>query len=78
MTPAGIVWIDFEDCCTGPVAWDHAILVRDTEDAGVERELRARDGDAALDAAIELRGLQAGVWRILHDARRAGRFAPEA
>lgn len=78
VTPAGVVWIDFEDCCAGPVAWDHAILVRDTEDADVEYELRARDGDAALDAAIELRGIQARVWRILHDARRSGRFVEGA
>lgn len=77
VTPAGVVWIDFEDCCSGPVAWDHAILIRDTGDRDVERACRARDGDAAIDAAMELRGIQASVWRVLHDARRAGRFAPD-
>jgi hypothetical protein len=67
-----VVWLDFEDSCLGPPAWDHAILVRDTGDPAVRRILADRDGAAVLDLAIELRGLQARVWRTLHDARRAG------
>ncbi len=74
VTPRGVVWIDFEDTCVGPRAWDHAILVRDTEDPAVTRILRARHGAAVLDLATELRGLQAAVWRVLHDARQAGRL----
>jgi hypothetical protein len=74
VTPSGIVWIDLEDCCVGPVAWDHAVLIWNTEDPAVERVLRDRDGNAAIDAAMALREIQAGVWRLLHDARRDGRL----
>ena len=74
VTPSGIVWIDLEDCCEGPVAWDHAVLIWNTEDPVVERVLRERDGTAAIDAAMALREIQAGVWRLLHDARRDGRL----
>lgn len=74
VTASGVVWIDFEDCCTGPVAWDHAVLIWNVEDPAVERALRDRDGDTALDAAMALRKIQASVWRLLHDARRDGRF----
>lgn len=74
VTPSGIVWIDLEDCCVGPVAWDHAVLSWNTEDPAVERVLRDRDGNAAIDAAMALREIQAGVWRLLHDARRDGRL----
>jgi hypothetical protein len=74
MSPDGIVWIDFEDACRGPVAWDHAVLIRQGGDPGLEPILRARDGDAAIDAAIELRGLQAEAWTLLHDARSDGRL----
>jgi hypothetical protein len=74
MTPSGVVWIDLEDCCEGPVAWDHAVLIWNTDDPAVERTLRDRDGNAAIDAAMALREIQAGVWRLLHDARREGRL----
>ena len=74
VTPAGIVWIDLEDCCSGPAAWDHAVLIRNVEDPRVERPLRERDGSAAIDAAIGLREVQADVWQLLHDARRDGRL----
>ena len=74
VTPDGrVVWIDLEDCCLGPAAWDQAILLRRTEDPAVEAILRARDGHGALDHAIALRAVQADVWTILHEARRAGR-----
>jgi Ser/Thr protein kinase RdoA (MazF antagonist) len=74
VTPAGVVWIDLEDCCSGPVAWDHAVLIWNIDDPGVERTLRDRAGNAAIDAAMALREIQAGVWRLLHDARREGRL----
>ncbi len=70
--PNGIVWIDFEDACLGPVAWDHAVLSRQGRDPRLEPLLRARDGDRAIDAAIALRGLQADAWMLLHDARASG------
>jgi Phosphotransferase enzyme family len=76
VTPAGVVWIDLEDCCWGPAAWDHAVLIRNVEDQRVSDALRRRDGNAAIDAAIGLRTIQADVWRLLHDARAAGRLAP--
>jgi Ser/Thr protein kinase RdoA (MazF antagonist) len=69
-----VVWIDFEDACVGPAAWDHAILIRQGGDPAIEPILRARDGDAAIDAAMELRGLQAEAWTLIHDARAAGRL----
>lgn len=71
-----VVWLDFEDACLGPVAWDHAILVRASDDPTIEAELARRDGAEVLDLAIELRGFQARVWRILHDARRNGQLLP--
>jgi hypothetical protein len=74
LTASGVVWIDLEDCCSGPAAWDHAVLIRNVEDPTVERTLRDRDGDAAIDAAMALREIQAGIWRLLHDARREGRL----
>jgi RimJ/RimL family protein N-acetyltransferase len=72
----GIVWIDLEDCCSGPAAWDDATLLRRTRDPDVERVLVGRYGRPALDAAIRLRGVQEEVWTILHDARRDGPLAP--
>jgi len=78
MTPHGIVWIDLEDCCSGPVVWDDATLLRRTKDPEVERVFLARHGRALLDAAIWLRGLQEEVWNLIHDARREGRIPPAA
>jgi len=72
LSPDGIVWIDFEDACAGPVAWDHAVLIRQGRDPGLEQILRARDGDRAIDAALALRGLQSDAWTLLHDARDQG------
>ena len=74
VTPGGIAWIDFEDACLGPVAWDHAVMIRQGGDPSLEPILRRRDGDAAIDAAVALRGLQAEAWTIVHDARAAGRL----
>jgi hypothetical protein len=74
VTGGGVVWIDLEDCCLGPAAWDHAVLLRRAPDATVERILRQRDGDRAIELATALREVQADVWTILHDARRDGRL----
>jgi phosphotransferase family enzyme len=69
-----IVWIDLEDCCFGPTAWDHAVLCRQSGDPAVERIIRARDRGPALDLAMALRAIQGEAWTILHDAREAGRI----
>lgn len=74
VTASGVVWIDLEDCCSGPAAWDHAVLIRNVDDPIVERTLRDRDGDAVIDAAMAIREIQGGVWRLLHDARRDSRL----
>jgi len=73
VTEGGIVWIDFEDCCRGPIVWDHAVLFRRVEDEAVGEVIRRRYGEA-LEAAVALRTLQADVWTVLHDARAAGRL----
>jgi hypothetical protein len=76
LTDRGIVWIDFEDCCWGPVAWDHATLLRRIDDDATATEIRRRHGRKALEAAVALRGIQADVWTVLHDARAEGRLRP--
>jgi hypothetical protein len=73
--PGGVVWIDFEDACTGPVAWDHAVLIRQGRAPDLEPILRERDGDRAIDAAMALRGLQGEAWSLLHEARASGALA---
>lgn len=78
LTEGGVVWIDLEDCCSGPLAWDHAVLIRNAPDPALDRALRERDGDRALETAIALREEQASVWTILHDARRERRLANRA
>jgi hypothetical protein len=77
VTERGVVWIDFEDCCSGPAAWDHATLLRRIDDDATGNRaaaatIRARDAKDALQAAVVLRGIQEEVWNLLHDARRAG------
>jgi Phosphotransferase enzyme family len=69
LSPAGLVWIDFEDCCSGPVIWDLATLIRQGGGERVAMIVRRRYGDDALRLAIDLRGIQAEVWTALHDAR---------
>jgi hypothetical protein len=75
VTREGIVWIDLEDACLGPVAWDHAVMIRQGGDPGLEPVLRQRDGDAAIEAALGLRELQGEAWTIVHRARAAGRLS---
>ena len=69
LSPAGIVWIDLEDCCTGPVTWDLGVLIRQGGGDRVAAIARRRHGDEAIRLAIALRGLQGDVWTALHDAR---------
>lgn len=69
LSPHGLVWIDFEDCCSGPVLWDLATLIRQGGGERVADIVRRRHGDEALRSAIRLRGLQADVWTALHNAR---------
>jgi len=66
---AGVVWLDFEDCCSGPVVWDLAVLVRRDPDPEVVAEIERRHGPAALRVATELRNVQAQPWTLIHAAR---------
>lgn len=74
VTERGIVWIDFEDCCSGPIAWDHATLLRRIDDGATVSAIRRRHDPGVLEAAVALRGIQESVWRVLHDARAEGRL----
>jgi Ser/Thr protein kinase RdoA (MazF antagonist) len=73
LSPRGLVWIDLEDCCSGPVLWDLAVLIRQGGGERVADIVRRRHGDEAMRTAITLRGFQAEVWTALHDLR--GRLA---
>jgi hypothetical protein len=66
-----VTWIDLEDACRASPAWDLAVLARSTGDEQVRAAAQARVGRDALEAALELRTLQADVWNALHDARIA-------
>jgi hypothetical protein len=68
VTANGVVWIDFEDCCEGPLLWDLATLLRHHPDDAVHRILVGRHGEDALRTAIDLRQAQVDVWMALHDA----------
>jgi hypothetical protein len=72
VTDHGIVWIDFEDCCSGPLVWDQAVLFRRVEDEAVAAIIRSRHDPEALQAAVALRTVQADVWGVLHEARAEG------
>ena len=65
----GVVWLDFEDCCSGPVIWDLAVLARRDPDPEVVAEIERRHGRAALRLATELRAIQAEAWTLIHAAR---------
>jgi Ser/Thr protein kinase RdoA (MazF antagonist) len=66
-----VTWIDLEDACRASPAWDLAVLARSTGDEQVRAAAHARVGRDALEAALELRTVQADVWNALHDARIA-------
>jgi hypothetical protein len=70
LTPNGIVWIDFEDCCAGPRLWDLGTMLRQApSDERVTAEIVRRYGREAVEVAIALRSLQLEVWSALHEAR---------
>jgi hypothetical protein len=69
VTPRGVVWIDLEDACLAPRAWDLAVLVRNTDDPAVRAAAVRRVGEEPLVTAMDLREIQAGVWQALHHAR---------
>lgn len=82
-TPQGLLWLDFEDACKGPVAWDLAILLSRTdptrpEDA--ERVLAAYPDSpswADLMPYVQARELEAVIYyQVL--AQRFPQRAPEA
>lgn len=68
-TKAGVVWLDLEDCCSGPAVWDLAIFVRRDPEPGLVAEVERRHGRAALAAATSLRHVQVEPWRLIHAAR---------
>jgi hypothetical protein len=76
VTEDGIVWIDFEDCCSGPVIWDQATLLRRIDDdrSDAAAMIRRRHDRDTIEAAVALRGIQEKVWTVLHDARADGRI----
>ncbi len=69
LTPAGPIWIDFEDCCSGPLIWDLATLVKRDPDAALISEVERRHGKEALQLGMALREVQEDVWRLIHAAR---------
>ncbi len=73
LTKRGIVWIDFEDCCAGPVLWDLGTLIRQGGGEPVARIVRARYGGEAVRVAVALRDLQLETWMALHDVRPPAR-----
>lgn len=79
-TAAGPVWNDFEDACSGPLAWDLACLVATVRAFGRRREgaeeTLAAYGvpdEGTLRPFIIARAVQAVVWRL-----RTGRPDPAA
>lgn len=69
MSPAGPIWIDLEDCCSGPLIWDLATLVKRDPDAALISEVERRHGKEALQLGMALREVQEDVWRLIHGAR---------
>ena len=76
-TESGPVWIDLEDACTGPVAWDVAGLVSSARARGHSAEfveaLLAAYGDAGVEdlrAFLEAHALYEVVWQSFEARRR--------
>ena len=76
-TERGPVWIDLEDVCTGPVAWDVAGLVSSARSRGQNatfiKELLAAYGDPGvedLEAFLEGHALYEVVWQAYEAQRR--------
>jgi hypothetical protein len=66
MTEQGLCWTDFEDACSGPVAWDIATVLRRSGD-----EARRAYGDGPADAELApfmaAREVQAEIWMLVYD-----------
>lgn len=72
-TPAGLLWTDFEDACTGPVEWDLACLALSTgPDTAVALDAYGRPLDASLDPFLEARRLQGALWTAVVAERHPG------
>jgi thiamine kinase-like enzyme len=78
-TGSGLAWNDFEDVCTGPVAWDVAGLVASASARGhgakFTDELLAAYGEPGvedLEIFLEAHALYDVVWQAFEADRRAG------
>lgn len=76
-TESGPVWIDLEDVCAGPVAWDLAGLVTSARASGQSakflEELLAAYGEPGvedLEAFLEAHALYEVVWQAFEAQRR--------
>jgi thiamine kinase-like enzyme len=76
-TESGLVWLDFEDVCAGPVAWDVSGLVTSArargQSATFTEELLAAYGDPGvsdLDAFLDAHALYEVVWHAFEARRR--------
>ena len=69
--PDGLLWIDFEDTCRGPVEWDLACLAcgRGPSAEALAAYGRAPD-DPELVPFVEARSLQLAVWTVFVAERR--------
>ncbi|MED7927042.1 phosphotransferase [Nonomuraea sp. LP-02] len=78
-TPHGLLWNDFEECMTAPVAWDLAVLGRTLRLDG-RAALRAYGvdpDDPALAVFRAARALQGTLWQLVR-AQRLPRYEAEA
>ncbi|MEV0630440.1 phosphotransferase enzyme family protein [Nonomuraea wenchangensis] len=78
-TPRGLLWNDFEECMTAPVAWDLAVLGRTLRLDG-RAALRAYGvdpDDPALAVFRAARALQGTLWQLVR-AQRLPRYEAEA
>ncbi len=76
-TESGLVWIDLEDVCAGPVAWDVSGLVTSARGRGqsakfIEELLAAygEPGVEGLEAFLEAHALYEIVWQAFEARRR--------
>jgi Ser/Thr protein kinase RdoA (MazF antagonist) len=76
-TSGGVIWNDFEDVCSGPIAWDLAGLVdsaraRGESDAYIDTILNAYSGPDLHELAvfIDAHRLYGAVWDAF-DTQRA-------
>ena len=65
VTNEGLVWTDFEDTCSGPVAWDLACLTRAPSREGVLAEYSDAPSREKLEPYLDARKLQDTVWLAL-------------